>query len=110
MRTQPTKTCASSLSDFQAVVSEAHRQHRAGGGQLIRTLRHDAGGVESPTHLASRTDSLLLKEEDVLHADDVGEGAGQLRDVRDTARSVAHTRSLHDNVDSRSDLGANGLF
>ena len=61
------------------------------------------------TRPSSSTPS-LLEDEDVLHGDDVALHAGDLRNGGDLARAVRQARDLHDELDGRRDLLADGAI
>ena len=59
-------------------------------------------------HDAALGDAGLLEGEDVLHDDDVALHALDLGDAGDLARAVPQARLVHDEVDGRRDLLADG--
>src|SRR5208283_6159708 len=71
---------------------------------LFYTLGNNPCRYEPSLDFAVRANPFFLEQEDVLHADDVGERAGQFRDVSDAPRAIAHARDLHDHMDSRGNL------
>src|SRR5262245_40450755 len=75
--------------------------------QLVHQPRHDAGGVEVPHLLAALTAGLLVAE-DLLQERRAAFHAGDLRDHLDAPHAVVAAAHVHDEVQRRADLLADG--
>src|ERR1035437_2855831 len=95
---------------FDGMVEKVEPERYSGGLEAFSELRHDAGGVEAAFDVSAGPESELLEQVDVLKADHVSAGPGNLADVGDTAGPVAHARNLDDEVNGGGYLGANGLL
>src|SRR6266702_227179 len=95
---------------FDGMIEEVEAERYSRSFQPLCKLRYDARGVEAAFYASAGSESELLEKVDVLQADDISAGSGDLADVGDAAGSVAHARDLDDEVNSRRDLGANGLL
>src|ERR1019366_6134521 len=99
-----TVSATSALLNFLRNVQQAGRQRNPGILQLLGELGHDSGGIEPAQDVSLRPQTVLLKQEDILQADDVAVGAGHFGHVGDAAGAVAHARDLHDDVNGRRHL------
>src|SRR5271165_2284535 len=88
------------LRNFQQIHGERHTR----GPQSLRELGNNSRRHEPANHLPIRSDTALLEEEDVLHADQIADRAGDLRYVGDAAGAITRSRYLNDDLNGGSDL------
>src|SRR5690606_21967408 len=67
--------------------------------RLVVLLGSQAAGFLGADDAAVFVFALAFKEEQILHGDDLAFHAGDFRDMRDFARTVAQALHLYDNVD-----------
>src|SRR5438477_13017320 len=84
----------SSVPEPGRLFKHVGRQNNPGRVQFLGELRPDARGCEGSQRPTFGGNSLLLKYETVLHADDVIFHAGDLADVGEPPCSVCETRDL----------------
>src|SRR5438874_7541270 len=87
MKVRSAITMAASCHDL-VVLEERRRQERAGRREPLGALRPDAGGLESPGHLAVLANAAALEHEDVVHADHVAFHSRDLGNLRHLAAAV----------------------
>src|ERR1035437_4141426 len=92
------------------MVEQVEAKRDTGGLETFAELGHDAGGVEAAFDVAAGPKPEFLKDVDVLKAHDISGGSGDLADVGDAAAPVTHARDLDDEINGRSDLGADSLL
>src|ERR1700679_2005256 len=92
------------------VIKQICRQREARCLQFFSELGHDPSAAKTPFHFPRGSQPFLLKKKDVLHADDIAERSREFADMRYSARTIAHARYLHDQVNGRRDLRPNRLF
>src|SRR5207245_4572234 len=85
------------------------RKDDALANQLVQAARAEPGGAMAATDGAVLIDALLLEDENVLQHHHVPLHALHLGDVSDLAAAVPHARLVHDQVERRGDLFADGF-
>src|SRR5438132_10655446 len=97
-----------SSKNLHARFKETRPEPATSGGQSFREFRTDAGGAEHAPNLSAFANAEAVKNEDVLHGNDVALHAGDFRASDDLASAVRETRHLDHGVNGRGALVADG--